>query len=300
MSTNNFTPQVAPRIVVVGSTNIDLVVTVPHLAAPGETVLGRDLRQVAGGKGANQAVAAARLGGDVSFIGRVGDDDYGRQMLVNLSAEKIDTRHLRVTAGVASGVALISVSGATGENSIVVAPGANAELTAADIAAASDAFESAQVLLVSLEIPMAAVEAAVSLAKNNGLLVILNPAPAQALSSFLLSNIDVLTPNERELEMLGGAERMLAEGVSTLITTLGARGARLKTHEHEFVIPAPQVTAVDTVAAGDCFTGALAVELGLGVDLVRAIEFANTAAARKVTRHGAQSGMPTRREFELP
>ncbi len=300
MTTNisNITMKTNPRVVVVGSTNIDLVVTVPHLPNPGETVLGGDVRQVAGGKGANQAVAAARLGADVVFIGRVGDDDYGRQTLLNLQAEGIDTQNLRVTAGVASGVALISVQGETGENSIVVAPGANARLTADDIISSAAAFEGAQVVVVSLEIPLEAVAAAVSLGRAQELLVILNPAPAQPLSAELLSQITVLTPNEREAEILGGVSLLLDNGVGAVITTLGARGARLQTVEHDFQISAPQVTAVDTVAAGDCFTGALAVELARGADLAAAMQFATMAASLKVTRHGAQPGMPTREEVE--
>lgn len=284
------------RVVVIGSTNTDLVVTVPRLPVPGETVLGGDLRQVAGGKGANQAVAAARLGSEVTFIGRVGDDDYGRHTLRNLQSEGIDTQHLRVTSGVPSGTALISVHELTGENSIVVAPGANARLTPEDIAAAAEAIEAAQVVVVSLEIPLDAVRAAVSLARLRGRLVILNPAPAQSLAFELLAQVDVLTPNEQELETLGGISRMLDAGVGTVITTLGARGARLQTTSDTTEIPAPRVTVVDTVAAGDCFTGALAVELARGTDLPSAARFATTAASLKVTQHGAQPGMPTRAE----
>lgn len=288
----------SPRVVVVGSTNIDLVVGVPHLPTPGETVLGGDLRQVAGGKGANQAVAAARLGADVAFIGRVGDDDYGRQTLLNLQAERIDTRYLRITPGVASGVALISVAAATGENSIVVAPGANSRLTAADITSAAEAFEAARVVVISLEIPLAAVTAAISLGRAKGLTVILNPAPAQPLAAELLSQVDVITPNENEAEILGGVSNLLAAGVGAVITTLGARGARLQTPTEDRQCSAPQVVAVDTVAAGDCFTGGLAVELAAGKDLAAAMQFAIAAASLKVTRHGAQPGMPTRQEVE--
>lgn len=284
----------SPRVVVIGSTNTDLVVTVPHLPVPGETVLGGDLRQVAGGKGANQAVAAARLGGEVVFIGRVGDDDYGRQTLLNLQSEGIDTQHLRVTSCVPSGTALISVHEVTGENSIVVAPGANARVTPDDIALAADAIDAARVVVISLEIPLDAVRAAVSLARLRGRLVILNPAPAQSLPVELLAQVDVLTPNEKELETLGGISRMLDAGVGTVMTTLGARGARIQTSCEILEIPAPRVTAIDTVAAGDCFTGALAVELARGTDMPSAARFATTAASLKVTRRGAQSGMPTR------
>lgn len=286
----------SPRVIVIGSTNTDLVVTVPHLPVPGETVLGSDLRQVAGGKGANQAVAAARLGGQVTFIGRVGDDDYGRHTLQNLQSEGINTQHLQVTPGVASGTALISVHATTGENAIVVAPGANARVTPDDIAAAADAIAAAQVVVVSLEIPLDTVVAAVSAARAHGRLVILNPAPAQPLPATLLTQVDIITPNEKELDVLGGIATLLNAGVSTVITTLGAKGARLQTASETLEIPAPRVTAVDTVAAGDCFTGALAVELARGTDLPTAARFATTAASLKVTRRGAQSGMPTRAE----
>lgn len=289
----------SPQVVVVGSCNTDLVVTVPHFAKPGETVLGGDLRQVAGGKGANQAVAAARLGAAVTFIGRVGQDDYGRQTLQNLQAEGIDTNHLQVTPGIASGIALIAVQTGTGENSIVVAPGANSQLSVADMTRASSSIAAASVLVASLEIPLAAVQAAIVLAHGQGCQVILNPAPAQALPKELLNQVDVLTPNEEELEMLGGSRALLAAGVRTVVTTLGARGARVETRHETFLVPTPApVTAIDTVGAGDCFTGALAVELARGSGLKAAVEFAVAAASLKVTRSGAQSGMPTRDQVE--
>lgn len=285
-----------PQVIVVGSTNTDLVVTVPHLPSPGETVLGGNLRQVAGGKGANQAVAAARLGAAVTFIGRVGLDDYGTQTRLNLQAEGIDTEYLNITKGIASGVALISIHAQTGENSIVVAPGANSSLGPADIVAAVAAFEAAQVVVVSLEIPIEAVQAAIELAKAKQRLVILNPAPARQLPKEMLSQIDILTPNEKELNALGGVANLLQAGVKTVITTLGSRGARVETSQGAYLIEAPVVTAVDTVAAGDCFSGAIAVELASGSDLRNAVQFAVAAASLKVTRHGAQAGMPTRQQ----
>ncbi|MDB5387953.1 MAG: ribokinase [Planctomycetaceae bacterium] len=286
----------SPQIVVVGSTNTDLVVTVPRIPRPGETVLGGDLRHVAGGKGANQAVAASRLGGSVLFIGRIGQDEYGRQAVLSLQAEDIDARYLLVTPGVASGIALISIQAGSGENSIVVAPGANSALCPADITNASEAIQAAQVLVVSLEIPQETVQAAISLARGKGRLIILNPAPARALPIELLAQVDVLTPNEKELEMLGGSSVLLAAGVGTVVTTLGSRGARIETLRGMSLIPAPPVTAIDTVAAGDCFTGALAVELGQGTEIDKAVRFAVAAASLKVTRQGAQAGMPTRDE----
>ncbi|WP_309707554.1 ribokinase [Armatimonas sp.] len=284
-----------PKIVVVGSSNTDLVVSVPQIPAPGQTVLGGALQTVAGGKGANQAVAAARLGGDVCLIARVGDDAYGTVARANFEHEGLDTRFVFVTAGVASGVALIAVDQTTGENSIVVAPGANACLRAADIAAASAAFEEAKMVVVSLEIPDEAVFAAVEAGFSRGIPVLLNPAPARALPREILEKLTILTPNQTECEQLGGSEALLAGGVKTLITTLGASGVHLEQlGKSPQRFPAPSVIPVDTVAAGDCFTGALAVELARGEPLDRAIGFACAAAAVKVTRPGAQSGLPYR------
>ena len=286
-----------PRIVVVGSSNTDLVVSVPQIPAPGQTVLGGALQTIPGGKGANQAVAAARLGGAVCFIARLGDDAYGATARANFAAEGLDTRFVFTTPGVASGVALIAVESATGENSIVVAPGANAKLCAADIAAASSAFDEAAVIVISLEIPDEAVFAAVEAGHRRGIPVLLNPAPARPVPRDILRKLAVLTPNQSELAQLGGSDALLAHGVAALVTTLGARGAcleRLQTPMEHF--PAPAVTALDTVAAGDCFTGALAVELARGQSLPDAIRFSCAAAALKVTRAGAQPGLPYRDE----
>ena len=287
-----------PKIVVVGSSNTDLVVSVPQIPAPGQTVLGGALQTVAGGKGANQAVAAARLGGAVCFIARIGDDAYGTAARASFEHEGLDTRFVFTTPGVASGVALIAVDATTGENSIVVAPGANACLSATDIAAASAAFDEAKIIVISLEIPDEAVFAAVEAGFSRGIPVLLNPAPARALPPEILRKLSVLTPNQSECEQLGGSAALLASGVQMLITTLGAEGAQLEqlgASPQRF--PSPTVIAVDTVAAGDCFTGALAVELARGESLDRAIAFACAAAAVKVTRAGAQPGLPYREEI---
>lgn len=288
-----------PIVVVVGSSNTDLVVSVPQIPAPGQTVLGGALQTIPGGKGANQAVAAARLGARVRFIARLGDDAYGAAARANFEREGLETRFIRTTAGVASGVALIAVAEATGENSIVVAPGANAHLSAADIEEAGAAFDGAAAVVVSLEIPDEAVAAAVCAGHARGLPVLLNPAPARPLAPELLAKLTALTPNESELAQLGGSATLLAHGVCQLVTTLGARGARLeRPNQPALLVPAPSVRAVDTVAAGDCFTGALAVELALGRSVEEALAFACRAAALKVTRAGAQPGLPTRQEVE--
>ena len=288
-----------PILVVVGSSNTDLVVSVAQIPAPGQTVLGGALQTIPGGKGANQAVAAARLGGSVRFVARLGDDAYGALAREGFAREGLDTRFVFATPGVASGVALIAVDEKTGENSIVVAPGANACLSADDIAlaAVSTAFDSAAAVIISLEIPDDAVFAAVEAAHARGIPVILNPAPARALPLELLRKVTVLTPNQSELIQLGGSEALLRAGVATLVTTLGAEGARLEQlGEVPQTFAAPPVDAVDTVAAGDCFTGALAVELAQGASLPEAIRFACAAAALKVTRPGAQPGLPYRAE----
>jgi ribokinase len=285
------------HIVVVGSSNTDLVVPVSRIPAPGETVLGGALTTVAGGKGANQAVAAARLGGAVTFIARVGDDAYGAAARAGFVAEGIGTKFVATTAGVASGVALIAVA-SSGENCIVVAPGANAHLSAADIVGAAAAFDSAAAVVISLEIPDDAVFAAVRQGKSRGVPVILNPAPARPLPPEILAKIAVLTPNETELAQLGGVDALLRSGVGTVVTTLGADGAAIATAAGTTRIPAIAVQAVDTVAAGDTFTGALAVELSQGVSIDDAVRFACAAAALKVTRPGAQPGIPSRSDVD--
>ncbi|MGC4046238.1 MAG: ribokinase [Armatimonas sp.] len=287
-----------PSIVVVGSANTDLVVAVANIPLPGETVLGGDMMVVPGGKGANQAVACARLGGKTTFVARVGDDAYGAAAIAGYERDGINTRYITKTPSAPSGVALIAVS-ATGENAIVVAPGANARLSAFDIQAASEAFDTADAVLVSLEIPADAVFAAVEAAHARSKPIILNPAPARALPYHILSKLSVLTPNESEANFYGGVDTLQQLGVKTIVTTLGGRGAVIVGMEPpaEFV-PAFPVTAVDTVAAGDTFSGGLTVKLAEGAPLNEAVRFANAAAALKVTRHGAQPGIPTRAEVE--
>lgn len=292
------------RIVVVGSANTDLVVAAPSIPAPGETVLGGDLQVIPGGKGANQAVAAARLGAAVRFIGRVGNDDFGRQTLANLQRENIDARYLFVTDDAPSGVALITVS-AQGENSIVVAPGANMRLTAEDVARAADAFERADAVIAQLEIPLQAVAAAAQLARAHRARFILNPAPARELTPTLYAQSDYLIPNEVEGQQLTGEsspERILAalqaRGCHTPILTLGAKGAAYLAQGALRVAPAYPVQAVDATAAGDAFVAGFTVALCEGRTLAQSIDFGQRAAALTVTQWGAQNALPHRSALE--
>jgi ribokinase len=294
-----------PHVAVVGSANTDLTVVSPGLPGPGETVLGGRLMQNQGGKGANQAVAAARAGARVSFIGCVGDDDFGRTTLQALAGEGIETQTVRVDQEAASGVALIMVD-ETGENMISVASGANANLDAEDVRAARDAIAGADVLVAQLEIPLPAVEAALRIAQEAGVRVMLNPAPApadpEALRA-LLPMVDYLVPNAGEAATLaatqGGDPRTLAAKLAenagcTVIMTLGPEGACICERGACRTVPAPRVQALDTVGAGDCFCGALAVALGEGRDLEAAVRFAVHAAALSVQSEGAQPSMPHR------
>lgn len=297
-----------PRIVVVGSSNIDMVVPVPHIPAPGETVLGGDFQMVPGGKGANQAVAAARLGARVTLVARLGEDVFAEASLANFAAAGIDTTHVRRDAGAASGVALIFV-GPGGENSIAVAPGANARLSPEDVEAAEAEIAAADLLLLQLEVPLPTVERAVALAKRFRARVLLNPAPARAVPDDLIARVDLLTPNESEARaLLGGpagakgpeaaAAALLRRGAGAVVVTLGKRGALLVTGEGQAEIPARPVTAVDTTAAGDTFSAALAVAWAEGRPLEAAAAWAAAAAALCVTRRGAQPSLPTRAEVD--
>lgn len=295
------------RIVVIGSSNTDMVIKSDRLPAPGETVLGGDFFMNPGGKGANQAVAAARLGGNVSFIGRTGDDLFGAQARALLTAEEIDTTFLSTDMQAPSGVALILLD-QQGQNSIAVAPGANAQLQPAALEAARPLLRSASVVLLQLEIPLPTVIAAVQMARQEGTRVILNPAPAQALPDDLLSQLSIITPNETEAGQLTGipvsdlvsAERaaraLQQKGIPTVVITLGAAGALLAHQNTVKHIASPKVTAVDTTAAGDVFNGALAVALCEEMDMPAAVDFACRSAAISVTRLGAQAAAPYRKE----
>jgi ribokinase len=297
------------QIVVVGSLNMDVVCRVARAPEAGETVLGEDASFVAGGKGANQAVAAARLGGNVHMVGRVGTDSFGERMREGLRSEGIDVSHVG-TDDVTSGVALILVE-AGGQNRITVAPGANARLTPAHVAAAAPLWPRDGLLLLQLETPLDTVTAAIDHAHHAGLKVILNPAPAQPLPPAWWNRIDVLVPNETEAALLTGmplngeagariaARELRRRGVRCVLVTLGELGVLLVDEAGERLIAAPRVTALDTTAAGDTFTGALAVAMGEGLDLDAAARFAVRAAALSVTRRGAQTSIPYRTEVAV-
>ncbi|MDW7761209.1 MAG: ribokinase [Acidobacteriota bacterium] len=302
-----------PRIVVAGSANTDMIVHVPHIPKPGETVLGSEFRTAAGGKGANQAVAAARAAGggcEVVFIGRVGDDAFGKNALKGLARENIRTDFLTTDENSPSGVALIAVDG-KGENAIAVASGANAAISASDMERASDIIAESSLLLVQLEIPLPAVVRAAEIAAANGVPVMLNPAPVPpaGIGDDLLRNIAWLTPNETEAETLSGirfgaqsesdaaADALLDRGVDAVLITLGAGGVFAASGKERFHFPAFPVQAVDTTAAGDVFNGALAVALVEGKTLHEAVRFASAAAALSVTRPGAQPSIPGRAEI---
>ena len=304
-------PPEGPEVAVVGSANLDLVVEVATIPVPGETVLGGDLRRIAGGKGANQAVAAARLGRRVAMIGRVGDDDSGAILRAALTSAGVDTARILTTDGTPSGTALIAVA-ADGDNAIVVSPGANGRLSPGDVAAAAGVLEAAAVVLLQLEVPVEAVAAAVSTARGT---VVLNPAPAPAapLPLDVLDGVDVLVPNQTELAVLAGHSGLSAIGevdagtavalarglpVASVVVTLGADGAMVVTGAEAVHVPAPRVDPVDTTAAGDAFCGALADALADGADLVTAAEWAVRVGAAATLRPGAQPSLPTRTQVD--
>lgn len=297
------------KIAVIGSSNTDMVIKTAHLPAPGETVLGGQFLMNPGGKGANQAVAAARLGGDVVFVAKVGDDIFGQEAVEGFKSEGINTDYIVVDPDNPSGVATITVD-EQGENCIAVASGANSALGTADIDSAAPQIEAASVLLLQLETPVGTVQHAASLGRKAGKTVILNPAPAQPLSDDLLALLDVITPNETEAEILTGikvqtehdaeeaARALRDKGVGAVIITLGSRGAFVLSESFLGLVPAPKVEPVDTTAAGDTFNGALAVGLADGQTIEDAVAFANKAAAISVTRLGARASAPRIEELE--
>ncbi len=282
---------------------MDLVVKSPRIPAVGETILGGNFIMTPGGKGANQAVAAAKLGADVCFIARLGNDIFAEQSLSNFKTEGVNTKYIIQTKEAPSGVALITVDD-MGNNVIVVAPGANQKLAPDDVKRAEPDIALSGALVAQLEIPLETVEFAAQLANNCGVLFILDPAPAQKLSPKLLKMVDVLTPNETEAQILTGievtdeesartaAKKLLEYGIKSVILTMGAKGFVLADNDRMESVPAVKVDAVDTTAAGDAFTGSLAVGLAQGKTLYDAALFANYVAALSVTEMGAQSSMP--------
>lgn len=289
-------------ISVVGSLNMDLMARVTRLPEPGETVLAREFQRSPGAKGANQAVAAARAGSAVEMVGRVGDDLYGRELLESLSSAGVVTRHVRTDAQQPTGLALIAVD-EQGQNEIVVVPGANAALTPEDVDAAADAISASAIVLLQLEIPLPTVSRAVSLARQAGSTIVLNPSPARPLNPAFLECIDLLVLNAREVAQLSGvgppiepaeAARLLVDGgVGAVVVTLGAEGAVIVSSEGETDVPAFPVEPVDTTGAGDAFLGNLAHALESGGSLPEAARFASAAAAASVLRPGAQPSLPT-------
>jgi ribokinase len=295
-------------ILVIGSSNTDMVIKTEKLPVPGETILGGTFLLNPGGKGANQAVAAERLGGKVTFVAKRGNDLFGNQTVGLLMREGIDTQYIIKDPELPSGVALITVD-SNGENSIVVAPGSNGNLVPPDIP--TEIFEHAkfEILLLQLEIPLSTVEYAAVNASESGIKVILNPAPACKLPEKLLKNIWLITPNETEAELLTGivisdilsaekaADTLLELGIKNVIITMGEAGAFIKSSEYTGMIDGVRVIPVDTTAAGDVFNGALAVAISEGKELEDAVIFANKAASISVTRMGAQASAPYRHEI---
>ena len=301
----------ADKIIVVGSLNMDLVACAARIPVVGETITGHTYFDEPGGKGANQAYAAARLGGKVAMLGRVGSDDFGRRMRDNLEAVGCDVSALLTIPDCVSGIALIFVAD-DGHNSIIIVPGANNLLTAEDVEAAQKDIDGAALVLLQLENPLPTVNAAARAARRAGARVILDPAPARPLPDELFELVDVLTPNETEAAILAGlqpsrldarqavevAEKLRARGAKTVIVKLGDQGCLLVTNGDPQVLPAPKVKAVDTTAAGDVFNGGLAVALAEGMNLADACRFANDAAALSVTKMGTQIATPSRQEVE--
>jgi ribokinase len=293
-----------PRIVVIGSLVLDFVARAPRLPGAGETLLGNMFGMFPGGKGANQAVQARRLGALVHMIGCVGDDFMGERLLASLEQSGVDNRFVRCVPGINTAACCIHVD-ARGNNAIVIVPEANLMCGPADIEASREVIGAADIVLLQLEIPVATVAYAISVIAEYKVPVILNPAPAQALDSALLREVSILTPNEHEAQLLTGfkepsaAAASLQEiGTKTVVVTVGERGAFLSTPEESVLIPSHQVEVIDSTAAGDAFNGALAVALAEGQPIGQAVRFANAAGALACTRAGAQPSLATRAEVE--
>jgi len=296
-----------PDILVVGSLNADLVVQVPRFPQPGETISGSDLQIIPGGKGANQAVAAARQGSSVSMLGRVGNDSFGPELIHNLKQNNVETSHVQIDPGSATGTAIIAVD-ATGQNNIVLSPGGNGQVRSTDVANVS--FSDYKLLLLQLEIPLEAVTSAAQRARESGLRVLLNPAPARSLPEELISLSDFILPNESELSLLTNqpvhdipsaekaAKALLAGGAQNVIVTLGANGALIVNKDIKKHIPSFDVQVVDTTAAGDAFIGGFASALLSNKSLEEAVRYGCACGALATTKFGAQPSLPTREEVD--
>lgn len=295
------------KITVIGSSNMDLTVRTPHIPVKGETIFGGEVIMSFGGKGANQAVAVSRLGGDVNFISKVGDDSNGRMMKEHFAAEGLCTDSVISDPSSQSGSAWICVDD-NGDNMIIVMPGANGSMSVADLEPFEEMIRSSDYLLMQLEVPVEVVAHAAEIASASGVKVILNPAPAAPLSDSLLSKLYALTPNETECRILCGSEAsdddvanaavLYRKGVKNVIVTLGDKGSMLYNADGVVTVPATKVEAVDTVAAGDTYNGALCVALSKDRSLVEAMKFATAASAIAVTRTGAQASIPYASELE--
>ena len=284
------------RIFVVGSLNYDLVINAPYMPKGGETLKGSDFMTNAGGKGANQAFACGKLGGKIYMCGAVGNDSFGDALLKSLNAADVNTDSVKRVDGVSTGVAVIVVT--EGENRIIIDSGANAHVTKEDIDAFLDNADEGDIFLTQLENPIEAVGYALEKAKEKGLLVLLNPAPASQDIIKYLKYVDIITPNETELEILGGKEALFKEGIKTVITTLGSKGYEIATLNGATKYPCIKVKAVDTTAAGDTASGGLAVKLAEGKTLEEAMAFGSLAASIACTRRGAQISVPSIGEVE--
>ena len=291
------------NICVIGSLNMDLVVNVDTMPKPGQTIIGSNFKEVPGGKGANQAVAMARLNGNVSMIGKVGEDGFGQTLINSLKNDKVDTTYIQTSKG-ATGVALITVD-KNAQNSIVVSPGANFEVKEDDIDNNIEAIKNSDIVVLQLETPLNNIKYALNKAKELNKYTILNPAPAVKLDDEIIKNVDLLTPNETELEIISGvsieteediqkaAQIMIEKGVKELIVTLGSKGSLYINKEKSMFKKAYKVEAVDTTAAGDSYTGALAVALSQDKNIEDAMDFASKVGALSVLKEGAQSSLPT-------
>lgn len=295
-------------ITVIGSLNMDLVIHAPRIPALGETILGSGFMTAPGGKGANQAVAAAMLGGKVSMAGCVGNDIFGKELLQNLSRSNVNIENVEVVDHTPTGIAMITVK--DGDNFIIVDPGANSMLTPVMIDHIENLIKRSFMVVIQLEIPLETVERAVTHAKKHEVKVLLNPAPARSLPDELLAKIDIITPNEKECELLTGMpvnnieeakialRYLIGKGIEQVIITMGSAGIVYNDGKEILHKPAHKVTAVDTTAAGDCFSGALAVAFSEGKSIDDAVSFANIAGALTVTKKGAQMSLPSREDVE--